>query len=151
MKKILTTLTFSFFAFFIVSFAGNYDPGKQVYESFKKDFPHAMQVKWQMERSILQVARFTQNGRAQLAYYKENGEFLGQTWLVELNDLPRKVKEEALHTAGQVDIKSVYIFLPPEGYPYYYITLESNGKTIIKEIDSNGHSSFVSKKRIPII
>lgn len=151
MKKILVVLNFSLFIFSAVSFAGNYDPGKLVHESFKKDFPHAMQVKWQTEKSILQVARFTQNGRAQLAYYKENGEFLGQTWSVEVNDLPGKVREEALNSSGPSEIKSVYLFMPPDGYPNYYITLESNGKTIIKEINSKGQSSVISKKRMPII
>lgn len=153
MKKILF-LTASILMMFSVSvMAGNKrntDPGKQILNSFRKDFPHVSDARWESFNNIY-IASFKNNNRTQLAYYTDNGGFIGQLWNVELIDLPQGVQEAFLKNAIPSDVKSIYRFIKEEGYPKYYGTIVKEGKELIIEVDSYGVSSVVRKKKIPVI
>jgi hypothetical protein len=155
MKKIIVLLALSFFALTGMAMAFNtksIDPGKKVLKSFKKDFPNVTQVEWQTGKPDINIARFVQNERVQLAYYKGEGEHIGQVWAVENKNLPSKVMNKISDISRKSTIKSVLLFFPPKGYPSYFVTLEANGKTIVKKINSYGNLSNVKKNEtIPVI
>jgi hypothetical protein len=128
----------------------NTDPGKQVLNSFRKDFPLVSDARWESFNNIY-IASFKNNNRTQLAYYADNGGFIGQLWKEELIDLPQVVQEAFLKNAIPSDVKSIYRFMKDEGYPKYYGTILKDGKELLIEVDSYGVPSVIRKRKLPLI
>ncbi|HJS55805.1 MAG TPA: hypothetical protein VJ765_14730 [Chitinophagaceae bacterium] len=154
MKKILFILSVSLFSLSLSAFKKDpgIDPNKKITNAFKADYPLVNDVRWELEGRIY-VARFvnTNTERDQLAYYNEEGEFLGQVWSIKLNDTPSNIQQKILKGADASSIKNIYLFQPPDGYPKYYATIVSNGKQIFKQVNATGESFIISKKRVPAI
>jgi hypothetical protein len=152
MKKFLVLVSAAILTLTISSFATkeNGEPGKQIINTFKKDFPFAENVIWSIDQKI-HVARFVNNDKTELAYYSSEGEFLGQIWKITLDETPANVKTEILKGIRSDQVKAVNLFFPPEGYPKYVAVTVVGNKKIIKQVDSYGQSSTVSKKRLPLL
>ena len=153
MKKILLIATAYFLMLSYIAAAGpirNSEPSRQVLNSFRKDFPLVSGARWESLNNVY-IASFKNNNQMQLAYYSENGTFIGQLWKVELIDLPQAVQEALLREAIPSDIKSIYRFIKEEGYPKYYCTVIKERKETLIEVDSYGVASVVRKKKIPVI
>lgn len=152
MKQKLSALFVSLVSVLLFSFGlqqGNEYPGERVVNNFKTDFPLATGVEWKFSKTAY-VASFTNNQKIQLAYYNENGDFLGQAWQVMIDELPQQVKNAILKDVDASAIKSLHIFLRPETSPKYYATLELNGRKITREILSSGESFVVRKIKLPV-
>lgn len=149
MKKGFFILSFCILSLTSAVFAGSktgINPGKKIAETFKNDFPAATVVSWTENKDEVLVAHFVQNDKVQDAYYRYDGEFLGQGWFIDFNGVPDIIKKGIFSSQSVKEVKSVYVFLPAEGFPVYYATLETTNKTLIKEVNSYGESFIVSRK-----
>jgi hypothetical protein len=124
------------------------DPGKQIVNGFKKNFPLADNVRWIAGKN-LHIAAFTYNEKQQLAYYSYEGVYIGQSWRVNFYELTENIRKSILNGANEADVKSVLLFLPNDGHLKFIATLETNGKQIKREVYPNGDSFIVKKTRIP--
>ena len=151
MKKFLMLLSAAAIILTVSSFTTkNGEPTKQIINTFKADFPFAENAIWSIDQGI-HVARFVNNDRTELAYYSLEGEYLGQMWRITLDETPAIVKTEILKGITPGQVKVVNLFFPPEGYPKYVAVTVVGSKKIIKQVDSYGQSTTVSKKRIPVL
>jgi hypothetical protein len=150
MKKFLVLLSAAVITLTLISFSTkeNGEPNKQIINTFNADFPLAENVIWTLDQNA-HVARFLNNDRTELAYYSFDGEYLGQMWRIKLDEAPANVKTEILKGITSDQVKAVNLFFPPEGYPKYVAVIVVGSKKIIKQVDSYGQSSTVSKKRTP--
>jgi hypothetical protein len=149
MKKTFFLLSICMLGLTGAALAGNNEginPGKKITENFRTDFPGATTISWSENSNEILVAHFVQNSKAQDAYYKSDGEFLGQGWFVDFNEVAPIIKTGILSRQTVKEVRSVYVFLPAEGFPVYYATLETASKTLIKEVNSYGDSFIVSRK-----
>jgi hypothetical protein len=154
MKKLLFILSVSLLTFSLSSFKKypGTEPGSQIIAEFKTDYPLVNNVKWELKGNIY-VARFfnTNNEKCQLAYYNEEAEFLGQVWLIQLKDTPKNIQPGILNGIDTSAIKSIFLFMDPDGYPKFYATIVSDGRQILKEVDAKGESLIIRKKRVSAI
>ena len=145
MKKMILTLAIAFIAF--TSFASdNNTVSQKVLDAFKTEFSSAKEVQWTTESDYYR-ATFNYNGRYVFAYYSADGEFLGLTRYLSVNELPVLLQNNLKKNYDGYWISDLFEASKNEGTSYY-ITLENaDTKIVLRSTDNNTWTSFSKFKK----
>ena len=137
MKRIYLSLTL----FLAIAVAVNANDGetvsKEVQASFKKVFPSAEGLTWNVAGDLLR-ATFILDGHRTLAYFDEEGRFAGSLRSLFFNQLPLASMTAIDKKYPGADITEVYEITNDEGTSYL-ISLEATQKKYKVKVDANGN------------
>lgn len=115
----------------------------QILQNFSLNFRGAEQVEWTVKKDLVK-ASFAWYGEKVEAFYSTEGEFLGLTRRIELQQLPSAVKR-SLKKAYSEDQILESIEFEKEGITKYYVTLNTDKGKQILEVDLDGTISLYKK------
>jgi hypothetical protein len=137
MKRIFVSLSFMLAVGITTAFADNKtDVSSKVKESFKKEFMEAELVTWD-EIETYQIARFVFHNHAAIAYFNEDGEFLGSAKTILFNELPLTVIKSFERKFPAADFTEISEVSNIEGTSYV-VTAETKNKKYHVKVNPNG-------------
>lgn len=146
MKKILLT---AIIAISIISSAFA-NPGKEVnyfvINSFREDFGNVEDVKWNITPAYAKAA-FILNNVATEAFYKLDGEFIGTTQTIAIEDLPIAAKRSFAKKYSNYIVKEA-IKLNGNEETAYFILAENEKHSVVLKANNAGITVYkVSSKK----
>lgn len=141
MKKILFTALIAV-STLSVSFAKTGDEKKVSYKvitEFTSNFGEAENVNWKVTAEFTK-ATFTLDDRTMEAFYSTSGEFLGSSYKLAFNKLPKNAIT-TITTKYQFppyELKECIKYTNADGVTKYFVSLKKENKTTILEIEQNG-------------
>jgi len=151
MKQIKTTLTAIVMLLASTAFAK--DDTKvtaKVAAAFQQDFSHASGASWK-EKSDFYFASFQLNGVSVDAAYNADGELVGTSRKIDIEQVPLAVSMELAKKYNNYSISSKVIELNFEGQTSYYIDAQDNTQTICLKASSNGDISVDSRVKKQVV
>jgi hypothetical protein len=149
MKKIILSLAFAT-AILTSAFAAptDKDPGSAVRKSFSKEFSNIKEVKWEeLNTSGVFLATFAFNNEQLQAFFTEEGEFLGTTRQISVEQLPIMVLKEMAKQYTGARIASVYEYSLTDGLSYYITVVTEKNSLIIKATGSGQLTVYKKQKQ----
>lgn len=145
MKKILLT---AFIAVALISSAFA-SPAKEVNyfvsNSFKRNFPDVTNVLWDITPSYAKAA-FVFRGVRTEAFYKLDGNLIGTSSAVSLDDLPISAKRSFAKKYGSYTVKEAIKF-EGDDETAYFISAETEKQKVVLKVNDNNISVYkVSSK-----
>ena len=145
MKKVLMTLAIAISS--IVAFAGEENVGKDVLNSFNKEFNGAKEVRW-TTGSDFYKAVFVLNDQYITAFYNKDGEFLGMTRNISSLNLPLKLQSKIRSEYTEYWITDLFELSDNDG-THYYITVENaDSKVLLKSSDNTDWNIYKKMSKI---
>lgn len=141
MKKIFFT------ALLFVSLLSNAfasDEGKvdiKVVNNFRSSFRHANNVSWTLKATFVQ-ADFEINGKKLSAYYQFNGELIGTSEKISLDELPVNAKRKFAKKYSGFTVKEAIKFESADEVAYFISAENENRSEIVKVSDTGSVSVF---------
>lgn len=146
MKKLLFT---AFIAVSLMSSAfcaANKEVNYFVSKSFKNDFPDVTKVEWTVASSYSK-ATFVVNEERTEAFYKPNGEFIGTSHAISLDDLPITAKRSFAKNYINYTVKEAIKFEGIEETAYFISAENENRSVVLKVIDNRISVYTISGKK----
>lgn len=145
MKKLLLT-AFMAVSLIVSAFAG---PAKRVNSfvanSFASDFKNVSNADWSINSSYAK-ATFVLNNVKTEAFYRPDGEFIGSSQAIAINDLPIAAKRSFAKKYGNYVVKEAIKFDGKEENAFF-ISAENEKQSVILKADNFGISVYsVSSK-----
>ncbi|MEJ7829262.1 MAG: hypothetical protein WKF91_13725 [Segetibacter sp.] len=113
---------------------------------FSADFKDAEKVQWTL-RSTFAKAAFYLNGEKREAFYDLNGEMIGTSSNISLNQLPVAAKRIFAKKYDGYTVKEAIHFEGIEEAAYYISAENENESVILKVTDSNTVSVFKKARK----
>src|SRR3954471_19579383 len=124
-------------------------PAKTVYffvrNSFENDFKHITAVDWDVTPSYAK-ATFQLNNVKTEAFYKLDGEFIGSSQAVKIDDLPTAAKRNFAKKYGTYLVKEAIKFEGKDD-SFFYISAENEKESVILKADNLGVSVYQVKMK----
>ncbi|MEP6616322.1 MAG: hypothetical protein ABJA57_07060 [Ginsengibacter sp.] len=147
MKKIATVLTALVLLFSSTLFAGSIDEvTSRIKTEFEKNFIHATSVQWKKNRGIY-VATFKDNGQDLSAAFNEEGELLGASRNITLDQLPLNVSLSLRNMRGGYHVCNSVLELTTDGQTSYCVTAENTKFRSEMSVNSSGDITVTNKMR----
>ena len=146
MKKIKTLLTAVVLLLATTAFAYSGNPkdgdnvSAKVKAAFQQDFSHASSVSWK-ENSDFYFASFQLSGVSIDAAYNADGELVGTSRKIDLDQVPLAVSLELAKKYSGYSIYSQVTELNFEGQTSYYIDAQDNTQSLSLKCSGNGDIS----------
>ena len=151
MKKIKTALAAITMLLASTAFASNGDNvTAKVKAAFQQDFSHAISVSWK-ENSDFYFASFLLNGVSIDAAYNVDGELVGTSRKIDIDQMPLAVSMQLAKRYNGYIIGSKVTELNFEGQTSYYIDVQDNTQSLSVKCESNGDMSVVSKTKKQVV
>ncbi len=151
MKKIRTTLTAIVMLLSATAFANDGDNvTSKVKAAFQQDFSRASSVSWKVN-SDFYFATFLLNGVSVDAAYNADGELVGTSRRIDVDQVPLAVSMEIAKKYSGYTVSSKVTELNFEGQTSYYIDVQDNSQVVSLKCESNGDLTVVSKTKKPIV
>ena len=151
MKKIKTALTAIVMLVAITAFASNGDNvNAKVKAAFQQDFSHASSVNQKVE-SDFYFASFQLNGVSIDAAYNEDGELVGTSRKINVDQVPLAISMELAKKYQGYSISSQVTEINFEGQTSYYIDVQDNTQVIGLKCAGNGDISVNNKTKKQIV
>jgi len=151
MKKIKTTLTAIVMLVAATAFANDGDNvTSKVRAAFQQDFSRASSVSWKVN-SDFYFATFQLNGVSVDAAYNSDGELVGTSRKIDVDQVPLAVSMEIAKKYSGYTVSSKVAELNFEGETRYYIDVQDNAQALTLKCASNGDLSVVSKTKKEIV
>lgn len=115
----------------------------QILQSFAVNFRGAEQVEWTVKKDLIK-ASFDWYGEKTEAFYSTEGEFLGLTRRIELQQLPSAIKRSLKMSYSNEQVVESIEF-EKDGITKYYITVLSDKGKQILEAELNGTIAVYKK------
>ena len=151
MKKIKIALTAIVMLLASTAFA---DPGgdvtAKVAAAFQQDFSLASSVTWK-EKSEFYFASFQLNGVFVDAAYNADGELVGTSRKINIDQVPLAVSMEIAKKYKDFSVSSQVTELNFEGQTSYYIDVQDNTQTLKLRCSGNGEISVDSRVKKQVI
>jgi hypothetical protein len=142
MKKILLSVAFMMSLGVATVFAGTPDVNAKALESFKDQFPTAIETEWSSASDYYKV-NFVYNDNHVSAYYSLEGEFLATLRHISSVNLPMLLQTSLKNNYSNYWISDLYELAKYDGISYY-VTIENADQKII--LKSTGSGWTVHKK-----
>ena len=144
MRKLLTT---AFIVIFVVASSFASDVNKvNASINFNYQFRKAANISWTTHRDFLKVD-FTLNNSKMEAFYNFDGEFIGSSIAIDIDELPVKAKRTFARNFEEYTVKDVIRFDGAEEGAYFISAENEIGSVIIKVDDFNKLSVFKRDKK----
>jgi hypothetical protein len=145
MKKLffaaLITISFYSSAF---AFKANKKVDIRAKENFEMDFRDASNATWKVFASYAQV-EFTVDDKKVTAFYDNDGELIGSSYKISLNDLPTRAKRTFAKKYSDYPVTEAVRF-EFKDHISYFISVVKEGASEIVKVDDAGVISTVQKK-----
>ena len=126
------------------AFANNEETVNQrAVSSFKKDFNHAQDVKWESSKDFSK-ATFTINGQVMFAYYSQTGDLMAVTRNIVSSSLPINLLANLKKSYNAYWITDLFE-VSSSTDASYYVTLENADQRLV--LKSNGISTWEVYKK----
>ncbi len=148
MKKLQTILAAAALLFATSAFAakGPTKVSSVVKKAFEQQFSTASNVNWEKEDNFY-FATFRQNDRDISVAYDDNGELVGTSRSVTVDELPLSITMAIAEKYEGYKVGKNVSEISFEGENSYYLLVENNKQTIKLKCYSNGDMSVVSKTK----
>ena len=147
MKKIATIVTALILLFSTGSFAGSIDEvTAKIKTEFEKNFATATSVQWKKTQGIY-VATFKDNGQDLSAAFNDEGEMLGASRYVTLDQLPLNVSFALRNMSGGYRISNSVLELTADCQTSYCVTAENAKFRTEMKVNSFGDITVTNKMR----
>lgn len=113
--------------------------------TFKEEFKGVDGVEWTMRQDFVKVT-FTQNNQQVEAFYDYNGNNLGHSNHVALEDLPLIAKRTIAKKYPEHSITEAVVFYGP-GEESFYVSAENKEEKVVLKITKEGYVSTFKKTR----
>lgn len=151
MKKIKTTLTAIVMLFAATAFASDGDNvTAKVKAAFQQDFSHASSVSWKVN-SDFYFASFQVNGIAIDAAYNADGELVGTSRRIDIDQVPLAISMELAKKYGGYSISTTVTEMNFEGQTSYYIDVQDNVQVLSLKCSSAGDISVDSRTKKQVV
>ncbi len=147
MKKTIIYLLIVLLTFPCIAFAGNDKPGKPVLLTFQHKFPHAANTTWSKSAELF-IARFTLDSKTRLAYFEDNGKFIGSAEYVSLDLIPIAAQLTLLKRDPVAVINFILKYTPNGDTPVFFARFQNDKKTWIDEVNNQGEIKRIRTKKI---
>lgn len=145
MKRVFVSLSLTLIVGITMVFAnGKSDVNDKINESFKKEFSGAESVKWNKVEDY-QRADFFFHGHRAIAYFSDNGEFLGSARDILFDELPLAVIRSLDKHYDGADLIEINEIFNIEGTSYW-LTVERQNKQYRIKVNTQGEILKVIKK-----
>lgn len=145
MKRIFVSLSLTLIVGITMVFAkGKTDVKDEIKESFKKEFSGAELVKWDKVEDY-QRAVFVFHGHRSIAYFSDEGEFLGSARDILFEELPLAVIKSLDKHYDGADFMEIHEIFNIEGTSYW-LTAERQNKRYRIKVNTHGEILRVNKK-----
>ena len=135
MKKKILVLATAFLMTISATFAQNNQPVPDaISTALQQDFKGAEQVQWKTTGQFYK-ANFTLNGQAFEAFYSIDGQKIGVSRKIVIEQLPMSLAREAKEKAASSQVTDLFELLTEHGTEYF-ITLKNDKET--KTFQSKG-------------
>lgn len=150
MKKIATIVTALILLLSTGSFAGTADEvTARIKNEFEKNFASATSVEWKKTKGIY-VATFKDNGQDLSAAFNDEGELLGASRYITLDQLPLNVSLALRNMSGGYHFANSVLELTAEGQTSYCLTGDNGKFRTEMKANSFGDITVTSKMRLKI-
>ena len=151
MKKIKTALMVIVMLLATTSFASDGDNvTAKVKAAFQQDFSHAGSVNWKVA-SDFYFASFQLNGVSVDAAYNSDGELLGTSRTIDINQVPLAVSMELAKKYSSFIISASVAELNFEGQTSYYIDVQDNSQVLSLKCSGNGDISVDRRTKKQVV
>jgi|SRR6478672_4247438 hypothetical protein len=147
MKKIATIVTALLLLISVGSFAGSIDEvTAKIKTEFEKNFSTATSVQWKKTQGIY-VATFKDNGQDLSAAFSDEGELLGASRYVTLDQLPLNVSLALRNMPGGYHVSNTVLELTADCQTIYCVTAENAKFRSEMKVNSFGDITVSNKTR----
>jgi hypothetical protein len=102
--------------------------------SFNSNYPDISNVKWDMTTDYAKATFVIENVTTE-AFYSHNGEFIGTSQAISINDLPTGVKRSFAKRYGNYTVKEAIQFEGKEESAYYISAENEKQSVILKAVN----------------
>ena len=147
MKKIATIVTALLLLISVGSFASSIDEvTAKIKTEFEKNFSTATSVQWKKTQGIY-VATFKDNGQDLSAAFSDEGELLGASRYVTLDQLPLNVSLALRNMPGGYHVSNTVLELTADCQTIYCVTAENAKFRSEMKVNSFGDITVSNKTR----
>jgi hypothetical protein len=107
-----------------------------VSNSFKARYPGVSDVQWTTTPSYTKATFVLNNIRTE-AFYKQDGDFIGASHAVSIDDLPIAAKRSFAKKYGSYTVKQAIKFDGAEEIAYFISAESERGSVVLKVVDTN--------------
>ena len=115
-------------------------------ETFKEEFKEARRVEWTVKSDFVKAA-FEENGARINVFYDPQGNKIGKSHTIALEDLPLSARRSIAKKYAEHNITEAVEFSGIEGDAFYITAENDNEKVILKITDTSSISTFKKTRK----